>query len=172
MAPETILCRASETKGRDSDAKKKKEKGETDLFFFLPPSPRHRSFPFIQRVACAVFPQRGIYNFDSFSLIARNSGIRINNCFCRKFYCVSTCARAPVYAVRVKDFMANGFMAKKFLRGVPAHISAALLLNCFHSAEVIARQIRNRDSFAKSSRNRQRPRDIGRAPFFLNTAGP
>jgi len=30
------------------------------------------------------FPQRGIYNFDSFSLIARNSGIRINNCFLAK----------------------------------------------------------------------------------------
>lgn len=87
--------------GRERGSKGRKKTKTKQIYFsssgLLPA--RHRSFPFIQRAAYArppkraraAFPQRGIYNFDSFSLIARNSGIRINNCFCRKFYCVFPC---------------------------------------------------------------------------------
>lgn len=105
---------------RDKRARLGRKK-RRNRFIFLPAvsSPPAIDLSLLSGVACAApkrgatFPQRGIYNFDSFSLIARNSGIRINNCFCRKFYCVSP--RVRECGIRIKE-RANGFMAKKFLR--------------------------------------------------------
>lgn len=137
------------------------KKGKTDLFFFQRSPPRlPQIFPFYPACSMrgpetrAAFPQRGIYNFGSFSLIARNSGIRINNCFCRKFYCVSAYVR--VRRGWYKGTRAGGFMAKKFSRTV--HILACPpLLNCSNSVEVIARQICDCDSrrFFRKNRNRR-----------------